>query len=469
MLFNSFVFLLFLSVILPIFYSLPTKFFKNLFLVCVSYLFYAYWDWRFCFLLVFSTIVDFFVGKQISLRSDKVIKKRLLFVSLFTNIGILFTFKYFNFFIDSLNIILKNFNQELDFLHLNLLLPVGISFYTFQTLSYTIDIYRGKLQPNNNFLDFSLFVAFFPQLVAGPIERATSLLPQLSKKLNPTKKQLKQGVTLIVLGLFKKVIIGDTAGRYVDHIFNDLSIYKSIEIVIAIALFGIQIYADFSGYSHIARGIAKLLGVELTKNFEQPYFSKSITEFWRRWHISLSLWLKDYLYIPLGGNKKKGRLYTNLMLTMLIGGLWHGASWNFIIWGGLHGVYLCIDKFFSGKKTKTKTKSKARSIFNNVFVYLLVSFTWLFFRAQNVDSIMQIFHKLLNWEASEYTMLFIRIYFSYLILTLLLDFLELKYGHTWILKTKNNSVILGVLSALFVVVLTYMFQADPSPFVYFQF
>jgi len=234
---------------------------------------------------------------------------------------------------------------------LNIILPVGISFYTFQTLSYTLDIYRRKLKPSSNFIDFALFVAFFPQLVAGPIERARHLLPQLSVRLHPTREQVSEGVVLIITGLFMKVMIGDAGGRIADHIFTNPEYYSSLEFLCALLIFSVQIYADFSGYSNIARGTAKLLGVDLMRNFAQPYLSANISEFWRRWHISLSSWLRDYLYISLGGNRKgRGRTFINLMLTMLLGGLWHGANWTFVIWGALHGTYLVIHKLILGDR-----------------------------------------------------------------------------------------------------------------------
>ena len=470
MLFNSFIFLLFLGLVLPVFYFLPNKTSKNLFLLLASYFFYGYWDWRFCSLLAISTIIDYFIGQEIFKTENENSRKRLLIISLFTNLGILGIFKYFNFFIDSFLHVTDNFGLGLDFLHLNIILPVGISFYTFQTLSYTLDIYRRKISPTNNFIDFALFVAFFPQLVAGPIERAKSLLPQLAQKLSPNILQIKQGVVLIVLGLFRKILIGDTAGRYVDHIFNDLSLYKSAEVLVALLLFSIQIYADFSGYSHIARGTAKLLGVELIKNFEQPYFSRNITEFWRRWHISLSSWLKDYLYISLGGNRK-GRLHTyyNLMLTMLLGGLWHGASWNFVIWGGLHGIYLSIHKFIIKRRVKSNEDSKTYKFLTTLFTFLLVLFTWLFFRARDLESTQIFIMKMIHWESSEYVTLFITIALTYMSAVFILDFIELKYGHTGILKIKSDTIIAGILLALFSVTLMYMFQADALPFVYFQF
>ena len=265
------------------YYLLPTRF-KKVLLLISSYSFYAYWDWRFISLLIISTSVDYLIGKKIY-HSKKDFKKTLLTLSLTVNLGILMIFKYYDFFVDSFSVIAEQFGSNLDYLHLNIILPVGISFYTFQTLSYTIDIYRQKIKPVDSFIDFAVFVAFFPQLVAGPIERAKNLLPQIKKLVNPTNNQINQGIVLIVTGLFTKVMIGDTTGRIVDQIFLNPSIYNSPELIFALILFSIQIYADFSGYSSIARGVAKLLGIELMINFQQPYLSSNITEFWRRWHI----------------------------------------------------------------------------------------------------------------------------------------------------------------------------------------
>lgn len=474
MLFNSFIFFIFLGVILPIFYILPSKQSKNIFLLFTSYLFYGYWDWRFCSLLAISTIIDYCIGKQLFKTRDSKKRKFLLVISLCVNLGILGFFKYFNFFVDSFQNISQNIGYNIDYLHLNILLPVGISFYTFQTLSYTIDIYRKRLKPTNNFIDFALFVAFFPQLVAGPIERAKSLLPQLSKKLKPSKDQINQGIVLIIFGLFKKVLIGDTAGRFVDNIFGNLEYYKSIEILSALILFSIQIYADFSGYTSIARGTAKLLGVELMKNFEQPYLSRNITEFWRRWHISLSSWLRDYLYISLGGNRLgRFRTYINLLITMLLGGLWHGASWNFVVWGGLHGVYLSIHKLINGKKKIDSSNMKSlniKSIFNIIITFILVLITWLFFRSTSWSTTQLFISKLFYWEPSEYSLLFITITITYILITLLFDLFEYATkSHTYILKLKSNGIKYGILITLFVITLIYMFQAESLPFIYFQF
>ncbi|MCI4671967.1 MAG: MBOAT family protein [Bacteroidia bacterium] len=478
MLFNSFIFFIFLGLVLPVFYALRSKESKNIFLLLASYFFYGYWDWRFCSLLAISTFVDFFIGKNLHKQTDEKARKRLLLLSLFSNLGILAVFKYLNFFVESFQSVASQFGGELDFLHLNIILPVGISFYTFQTLSYTLDIYRRRIEPTNNIIDFALFVAFFPQLVAGPIERAAALLPELSKKLSPSKDQIRQGIVLIITGLFRKVLLGDTAGRYVDNIFENMEAYTSVELLCGLVLFSVQIYADFSGYSRIARGTSKLLGVELMKNFEQPYLSRNITEFWRRWHISLSSWLKDYLYISLGGNRKgENRTYINLMLTMLLGGLWHGASWNFVIWGGLHGIYLALHKLaLRGKKIGREKAdfstiaSGLSSIGQMLLTYILVLFTWLFFRSTSWEMTTEFFSVVSQWTVGDYAGKFITISLVYAFVTILLDILEYSSdSHTYLLKVKSPGAIIGILLALLGVSFIYMFQADPLPFIYFQF
>ena len=398
----------------------------------------------------------------------------MLAVSILVNLGILGFFKYFNFFIDSFNPLAAIFGGNLDYLHLNIILPVGISFYTFQTMSYTIDIYKEKLAPTNNLLDFALFVSFFPQLVAGPIERARNLIPQLSKVLSPTKQQIEEGLALIVVGLFKKVMIGDTTGKIVDHIFANQEYYSSAENLFGLLLFTIQIYADFSGYSSIARGTAKLLGVELMKNFTQPYLASNISEFWRRWHISLSYWIKDYLFFPLGGSKKgRIRTYINTIITLMIIGLWHGADWTFVVYGLFHGTYLCIHRYMlngrkiAGKYTYTGIKSLATYIPKVVGLFLLISFTRIFFRAQNFDEVIVFFNKMIYWEPSDLTGRFAMIYFSFLALMLLIDLVQYEKEDYVLIKGKVVSY--AVLSALFFLTLIYMFQTDPLPFVYFQF
>ncbi len=477
MLFNSFIFFIFLAIVWIIFYVLPSKQGKNIFLLIASYIFYGYWDWRFCGLLLLSTVVDFFVGAALHRSDSERKRKGYLLLSMAVNLGVLGFFKYFNFFVDSFQSIVAAFGAQPDYLHLNIILPVGISFYTFQTMSYTIDIYRKKLEPTHSLIDFALFVSFFPQLVAGPIERASALLPQLSQKLHPTKEQLQKGLHLIVFGLFKKVMIGDAAGRMVDQFFSAPQDYASIELLCALVLFSLQIYADFSGYSSMARGVAKLLGVELMKNFEQPYLSRNITEFWRRWHISLSSWLKDYLYISLGGNRISiSRTYVNLFITMLLGGLWHGASWNFVIWGALHGLYLSIHKYalrwrkVSASYTYRGRKDAVNSLLHLLLTNVLVLFAWLFFRATDLSIVGVFFSKLWHWEASPYAGRLLLSVLSFLIMTMTMDILQYRYKkHTFLLLVNNVYLRLAVLAAMLLVSLLFMFNSDPLPFVYFQF
>jgi alginate O-acetyltransferase complex protein AlgI len=475
MLFNSFIFLFFLILVVPSYYYMPRKY-KNIFLVICSYFFYGYWDWRFTSLLFFSTFVDFFVGKAIFATIEEQKRKNLVLLSLFVNLGILGFFKYFNFFIGSFDALASSMGLKLDFLHLNILLPVGISFYTFQTLSYTLDIYRKRLEPTNSFIDFALFVSFFPQLVAGPIERAVHLIPQISKRPKPSKQQFKEGIALISVGMFKKVLIGDTCGRIVDNIFTEPTYWSSIELLMGLVLFAIQIYNDFSGYSHIARGTAKLLGFELMENFNQPYLSSSITEFWRRWHISLSSWLRDYLYISLGGNRKGNkRTYINLMLTMLLGGLWHGASWTFVVWGGLHGIYLAIHKLMLGDKKPTvrfeyKNNSQAFKFFLKVVATnLLVLLTWLFFRADSFDTAFYFIQQFINWTPDAFAYRAIWIMAAYSALSLFIDVMEYyTKDHTFMLRYAP-AVRYTVFAVTWVYSLMYLFQAPPMPFIYFQF
>ncbi|HTJ53446.1 MAG TPA: MBOAT family O-acyltransferase, partial [Cyclobacteriaceae bacterium] len=423
MLFNSLVFLVFLGVVLPVFYLLPQRF-KKIFLLLASYTFYGYWDWRFCSLLLLSTVMDYYLGHVIYTETDEKKRKRLLYLSLLVNLTLLGFFKYFNFFVDSFA---QVFGTQLDSVHLHVILPVGISFYTFQSLSYTFDLYRKKLEPAKSLLDYSVFVSFFPQLVAGPIEKAVHLLPQVEKIKMPDRQYIKEGAILITTGMFKKIIIGDTIGKYVDNVFAEPGNFSSGELICTLIMFAVQIYADFSGYSLIAKGCGKLLGVTLMDNFNQPYLASSITDFWRRWHISLSDWLKDYVYIWwLGGNRKgKFRTYLNLMATMLLGGLWHGANWTFVIWGGIHGAALAFHKFILGdKKVETRftfngSTSLVKFIFNVLFTFLIVLFAWLFFRASDLKTATTILSHIFNWTSSDLIGDFIiatTLYFSVIIL-----------------------------------------------------
>ena len=480
MLFNSYIFLIFLAVVIPVYYLLNTKVSRNSLLLIASYIFYGYWDWRFCSLLLLSTVVDYFVGLSLGKIEDPSKRKTLLIISLISNFTILGFFKYFNFFVESFQEMFSSLNLSvnLDYLHLNVILPVGISFYTFQTVSYTIDVYRRELKPCSSLLDFGLYVSFFPQLVAGPIERAVNLLPQMERKNHASRQQFLDGSILIIYGLFKKVLIGDASGRYVDHIFTHMEYYSSWEIVFSLFMFSIQIYADFSGYSNIAQGTAKLLGFELIKNFEQPYLSRNITEFWRRWHISLSTWLKDYLYMPLGGNRKgKNRTYINLMITMILGGLWHGASWNFVIWGTLHGIYLAVHKYsLRGEKISADNiqintfRDLIRFSVSATFTYILVVITWLFFRAKSLHEISYFINACLNWTWGNYPLRFLSILTGFTFITLLFDALEYRTkSHVYFNQIKSRPFMFGLLTMMFISVLIYMINSKPLPFIYFQF
>lgn len=477
MLFNSYIFLIFLSVVLPVFYLLPSRKTKNSFLIICGYFFYGYWDWRFCFLLAFSTIVDFLIGKILYATKNDTKRKIFLIISISINLTILGFFKYFNFFVDSFTTLIKIFGSDLDFLHLRIILPVGLSFYTFQSISYIIDVYWKKIKPEPSFINYALFVCFFPQLVAGPIERAPRILPQISGKLVPTRAQIRIGIELIITGLFKKVLIGDATGRIVDNIFLQPQLYSSFELLMGLILFSIQIYIDFSGYSNIARGTAKLLGVDIIRNFQQPYLSSNITEFWRRWHIALSSWLKDYLYIALGGNRKgPKRTYVNLMITMLLGGLWHGANWTYVIWGGLHGLYLAFHKLLL-KGKKPRDSYSYNGIFSFIIfiskaigTYVLVLFAWLFFRSNNLNMIQLFFSKMIHWTTGDLSMRFICITLSFLCITLLFDCVEYYTKEdSFLQKIRYSSVRHGILTAMFVAVCIVMLSYEPLPFVYFQF
>ena len=383
--FNSFVFLLFFLVVYAL-HELARRSVRaqNLLLLGASWVFYAAWDWRFLGLLILSTLVDWFIALRMPGASPRG-RKALLGVSLTGNLGMLALFKYADFFIESMVELLAALGVATDARRLGIVLPVGISFYTFQTLSYTVDVYRGQLPPRRSLLDFALYVAFFPQLVAGPIERATRLLPQLELPRRASADQRVQGSWLILWGLFKKVVIADTCASWVDAVYDAPAPVGS-EVLLATYAFAYQIYCDFSGYSDIARGLGKLLGIELMRNFERPYLARSPSDLWHRWHVSLSTWLRDYLYIPLGGSWRGTLLtYRNLMLTMLLGGLWHGAAWNFVLWGGFHGALLALERRWRGSAAPPRPGwVHALAV---VGTFHLTCFGWLLFRATSLAHI----------------------------------------------------------------------------------
>ena len=408
MLFNTIDFIVFFIIILATISLIKQKKFQHIFLLIASYFFFYYSSNYLIILLIASTILDFYLGKIIWNTPDISRKKILLIISLAGNLGLLGFFKYADFAILQFNILGEQFNVANEIPFLNLALPIGISFYTFQTMSYTIDIYRGNLQPSNSFKEFALFVAFFPQLVAGPIVRASEFLPQLRGKIEDGRIQLKQiiihnsnlklGITIMAFGFLKKMFFADNIAPLVDNIFSNPVGMDSFTIILGAIGFGIQIYGDFSGYSDIAIGAALILGFKLPINFNRPYFAISPSDFWRRWHISLSSWLRDYLYIPLGGNKRShGRTYFNLLTVMFLGGLWHGASWNFVVWGMLHGGYLAIHKIILDKFPKLRNnvffESKFGKIISILATQYLVFLTWIAFRVRDTDQMLYTMNK----------------------------------------------------------------------------
>ena len=343
MIFSSLTFLAFLVVVLGLFLGLKEDRHKRLMLLAASYVFYGAWDWRFCFLILASSVWSWYWGGRIYVTESERRRRLLIVVSMCGDLGLLAYFKYANFFIESFAHLFGI--QSMGALQITL--PVGISFFTFQSMSYTVDLYRRRIEPCNDVLRFLLFVSFFPQLVAGPIVRASEFLPQLDRPLRTDREQISRGVQIFLLGMAQKVLVADNLATFVDPIFKSPASYSPGTLWAGIAAYSLQIFCDFSGYSLMAIGVARMFGFELPENFRTPYLSRSITEFWRRWHISLSSWLRDYLYIPLGGNRKGGvRTDVNLFLTMLLGGLWHGAGWNFVVWGGLHGAGLFVHKHF---------------------------------------------------------------------------------------------------------------------------
>jgi len=396
--FNSIAFLLFFPTVVVFYFLFPQKY-RWFWLLIVSYFFYMMWSAKFLILIFISTLITYLSGLLMGKYNNK--KRLFLVLSLLINLGILFFFKYFNFFNDSLNSLYSYFNIDWSSSRIDVLLPVGISFYTFQALSYSIDVYRNNIEPEKHFGKYALFVSFFPQLVAGPIEKSKDLLPQFNIKHKFDYDRIKEGLILMLWGFFKKVVIADRLAVLVNTVYNSPENHQGVTLVIASVFFAFQIYCDFSSYTDIAIGAAKVMGFNLRKNFDRPYFSKSIPEFWRRWHISLGAWFKEYLYFPLGGNRK-GKLRTNLniMIVFIVSGLWHGASWNFVIWGGLHGIYQVIETTTYGYRTKMVERfnidrtSVGHKFYRIMLTFMLVVFAWVFFRANTLTDSVYIFKNL---------------------------------------------------------------------------
>lgn len=395
MLFNSISFFIFLPIVFILYWFVTNKNLKlqNALLMVASYFFYACWDWRFLFLLIFSRLLDYFTGIKMSDSKNSKTKKNWFWLSVIINLGFLGVFKYYNFFASSFASAVSNLGLHISPWTLKVILPVGISFYTFHGLSYVIDIYKDRIKAERNFIDYSLFVSFFPLLVAGPIERATHLLPQIKEKRLFNYANAINGMRQILWGLFKKVVIADQCAVFANNIFNHTNDYSGSSLVLGAIFFSIQIYGDFSGYSDIALGTARLFGVELLRNFAFPYFSRDIAEFWRRWHISLSTWFRDYLYIPLGGSKVSTAVkIRNTFIIFLVSGFWHGANWTFIVWGLLNALYIMPSIIVNTNRYNLNTVAQGKilpsikEIFSMMLTFGLTVFAWIFFRAENLSA-----------------------------------------------------------------------------------
>jgi D-alanyl-lipoteichoic acid acyltransferase DltB (MBOAT superfamily) len=469
--FNSLQYAAFFPLVLVIYWVLRRRA-QNVLLLIASYVFYGAFDWRFLGLLMLSTVTDYTVGRLLENTDEERRRKRIFAVSLVVNLGILGFFKYFDFFTSDGTHFLAHLGIHLAPPVLRILLPVGISFYTFHGMSYTFDVFRRKIEPTHSLLNFAVFVAFFPQLVAGPIGRAHLQLPQFERdRLRPRWDETRRALFLILLGLFKKIAIADMLAPYVNNAFGAPATTSFVGLLVGVWAFAFQIYGDFSGYSDIARGSATLLGIDLPENFNQPYFSRSITEFWRRWHISLSNWLRDYLYIPLGGNRgSEAATYRNLLLTMLIGGLWHGAATTFVIWGGLHGLYLIVERRFTRvtREDYRRPWVARRDALRTFVTFQLVCVAWVFFRAPSTTAGLRYLSDIAHLQrgVTDHT--------AVLMLTLaagamiLVDYVQLRArDHTAFVNW--NPTIRGLMYGAMIVPIVIFSGGTPVPFIYFRF
>ncbi len=478
MLFNTLNFAIFLPIVFLLYWFTTKGNLKlqNILLLVSSYFFYACWDWRFLFLLVFSTLLDYYTGIKMSDATNQNNKKFWFWLSISINLGFLGVFKYYNFFAESFKSALDNVGLQVNPWTLQVILPVGISFYTFHGLSYVIDIYKNRIKAEKNFVDYSVFVSFFPLLVAGPIERATHLLPQIQSKRVFNYSKAVDGLRQILWGLFKKVVIADQCAEYASEIFNNSANYSGSTLILGAIFFTFQIYGDFSGYSDIALGTARLFGIELLKNFSFPYFSRDIAEFWRRWHISLSTWFRDYLYIPLGGSKGSTWLKVrNTFIIFIVSGFWHGANWTFIVWGFLNALYIMPSILFNTNRTnldivaKGKKIPSLKDIFSILTTFSLTTFAWIFFRAENVghatNYISGIFSKFL------FTIPTIRPYylFCFIIIFIIMEWLgrEENYALATLGLQWKKPIRYAVYYAIIIAI--FWFGGKEQQFIYFQF
>jgi len=484
MLFNSLNFALFLPVVFFLYWFVAKREVRlqNILLLVSSYFFYACWDWRFLFLLVFSTVLDYYTGIKMSDAESQNSRKFWFWLSITVNLGFLAVFKYYNFFAVSFAGALENLGWSVNPWTLKILLPVGISFYTFHGLSYVIDIYKNRIKAEKNFIDYSVFVSFFPLLVAGPIERATHLLPQIKKKRTFDYARATDGLRQILWGLFKKVVIADQCAEFANEIFNNAGDYSGSTLVLGAFLFAFQIYGDFSGYSDIALGTARLLGIDLIRNFAFPYFSRDIAEFWRRWHISLSTWFRDYLYIPIGGSR--GGMWMkvrNVFIIFIVSGFWHGANWTFIVWGILNALYIMPSIIFNTNRDNLEIVAKGRylpslkDLFSIIITFSLTVFAWIFFRSDRVsDAIHYISHIFSNDlfippSIPTIPAIKLKVLSLLLLLFVVVEWFGREEQHALASLFQNNKRIYRWTFYLFFCVIILMCQGKQQNFIYFQF
>ena len=449
-----------------------TQIARHSFLLIASYVFYGWWDFRFCFLMLFLTLVAYFTA--LTVQKETKYRKFALVLGVAVPLIVLGIFKYFNFFVDSF---VSAFGINSSYT-LSIILPVGISFYTFQSLSYTIDVSRGKLEAQKSFLDLALYISFFPQLVAGPIVKAGDFIPQLKEDRSISLKNIEKGIQIFFVGMFKKVVIADNISVFVDEVFNNPKIFDGITVLLAVVAYAIQIYCDFSGYSDMAIGSAKCIGFDINRNFNLPYISRNVSEFWKRWHISLSTWLMEYLYIPLGGNRKgKVRTYINLVITMLLGGLWHGASWTFVAWGLYHGLGLCVHKIYLviRKRDKHYAGKPVTNAISAVFTFVFVCIGWVFFRANTFENawlVLKAIFCMQNGISHPFFWAFVGI--AFVIAETLVAALKSKKNQLAKIEDSYLSLpldkIFGLtIFALLVFVTIGLAYTGSNPFIYFQF
>ena len=464
MLFNSLEFLIFFSLVFFTYWSLP-HWWQNRVLLGASYFFYGSWNWKLLGLIMLTTATDFTMALLIRRSVSPLQRKTCLLAAIIVNLSILGFFKYYNFFVEDVLVFFELLGIPYVPIVLNIVLPVGISFYTFQSMSYTIDVYRGEVEPTTSLIDYALYVSFFPQLVAGPIERAAHLLPQMQNSRRIDFEKFAEGFFLIVLGLFKKVVVADHLSMYVDAEFANQT---NVLLLISLYFFAFQIYCDFSGYSDIARGVARLLGFDIRINFNKPYLARSITEFWRRWHISLSTWFKDYVYIPLGGRRlSRAKCYRNLMIAFMLSGLWHGASWTFVIWGAIHGTILIIEKASTGFLTyRHRGEASVLRRIGAVFVtFHIVVLAWVFFRAESLTQALSVFQNLIDpaiYPLSSYMALMHSV--VALLDLAVMEFLDHHRDWWKSFPRANGTVLAGT-----IVFILLWGQMNGGQFIYFQF